>query len=84
MVDAASNITITVPSYNDNGGVPGGSEVEIYHHGSGALYVQANANTSLIFDGSTAKGRKLTVPRYGLIGMKNLWDSWKVSGEAEG
>ena len=84
MIDTAYDITITVPDWRVDGYIPGGAEVEIYHHGSGALYVQADSNTYFIFDGRTAAARKLTVPRYCVIGMKNLWESWKVSGEAEG
>ena len=78
------DVTITVPHWDLYGDIPSGSELEIYRHGSGAVYVQADASTYLIFDGRTAAGRKLTVQRYGVISMKNLWDSWKVSGEAEG
>ena len=84
MIDTTSDVTITVPDWRADGDIPGEAEVEIYHHGSGAVYVQAGSNTYLVFDGRTAAARKLTVPRYGLIGMKNLWGSWKVSGEAEG
>ena len=84
MIDTAYDITITVPDWHVDGDIPGGAEVEIYHHGSGALYVQADSNTYFIFDGRTAAARKLTVPRYCVISMKNLWDSWKVSGEATG
>ena len=83
-VDTDYDITITVPDWYVDGDIPGGSELEIYHHGLGALYVQADSNTYLIFDGRTAAARKLMIPRYGLIGMKNFWQSWKVSGEATG
>lgn len=85
MTNTTSAITITVPYGHGEGGIPIGSEVEIYHHGAGAVYVQSDADTYLIFDGSTSASRKLTIPRYGVIGMKKITGpSWKVSGEAEG
>ena len=79
---ATSAITITVPNSSD---IPVGSEVEIYHHGSGAVYVQSDASTYFSFDGKSTASRKLTVPRFGAIGMKKVTTAtWKVSGEAEG
>ena len=79
---ANSAITITVPNSSD---IPVGSEVEIYHHGSGAVYVQSDASTYFSFDGKSTASRKLTVPRFGVIGMKKVTNAtWKVSGEAEG
>ena len=79
---AASAITITVPTSSD---IPVGAEVEIYHHGSGAVYVQSDASTYFSFDGKSTASRKLTVPRFGVIGMKKVTSAtWKVSGEAEG
>lgn len=77
-----SAITITVPRSSD---IPAGSEVEIYHHGSGAVYVQSDESTAFSFDGKSTTSRKLTVPRFGVIGMKKVTvGTWKVSGEAEG
>ena len=77
-----SAITITVPRSSD---IPVGAEVEIYHHGSGAVYVQSDESTAFSFDGKSTKSRKLTVPRFGVIGMKKVTvGTWKVSGEAEG
>lgn len=77
-----SAITISVPRSSD---IPVGSEVEIYHHGSGAVYVQSDESTAFSFDGKSTTSRKLTVPRFGVIGMKKVTvGTWKVSGEAEG
>ena len=77
-----SAITITVPRSSD---IPLGAEVEIYHHGSGAVYVQSDESTAFSFDGKSTTSRKLTVPRFGVIGMKKVTiGTWKVSGEAEG
>ena len=77
-----SAITITVPNSSD---LPVGAEVEIYHHGSGAVYVQSDASTYFSFDGKTTASRKLTVPRFGVIGMKKVTSAtWVVSGEATG
>lgn len=77
-----SAITITLPTSSD---LPVGAEVEIYHHGSGAVYVQSDESSYIAFDGKSTKSRKLTVPRYGAIGMKKVTSvTWKVSGEAEG
>ena len=77
-----SAITITVPRSSD---IPAGAEVEIYHHGSGAVYVQSDESTAFSFDGKSTTSRKLTVPRFGVIGMKKVTiGTWKVSGEAEG
>ena len=77
-----SAITITVPRSSD---IPVGAEVEIYHHGSGAVYVQSDESTAFSFDGKSTTSRKLTVPRFGVIGMKKVTiGTWKVSGEAEG
>ena len=77
-----SAITITVPRSSD---LPVGAEVEIYHHGSGAVYVQSDSGTAFSFDGKSTTSRKLTVPRFGVIGMKKVTvGTWKVSGEAEG
>ena len=79
---ATSAITITIPNSSD---IPVGSEVEIYHHGAGAVYVQSDANTYVSFDGKSTASRKLTIPRFGAIGMKKVTTStWKISGEAEG
>lgn len=79
---SASAITITVPTSSD---IPVGAEVEIYHHGSGAVYVQSDASSYIAFDGKSTTSRKLTVPRYGAIGLKKVTSAvWKVSGEAEG
>ena len=77
-----SAITITVPNSSD---IPVGAEVELYHHGAGAVYVQSDANTYFSFDGKSTASRKLTVPRFSVIGMKKVTDAtWAVSGEAEG
>ena len=82
MTTNSSAITITVLYSDDN---PIGSEIEIYHHGSGAVYVQSASGCFLIFDGSMSASRKLTVPRFGAIGMKKITGfAWKVSGEATG
>lgn len=79
---SASAITITIPNSSD---IPVGAEVEIYHHGAGAVYVQSDASTYVSFDGKSTASRKLTIPRYGAIGMKKVTSAtWKVSGEAEG
>lgn len=79
---STSAITITVPNSSD---IPVGSEVEIYHHGAGAVYVQSDASTYVSFDGKSTASRKLTIPRFGAIGMKKVTTStWKISGEAEG
>ena len=79
---SASAITITIPNSSD---IPVGAEVEIYHHGSGAVYVQSDASTYISFDGKSTASRKLTIPRFGAIGMKKVTTvTWKVSGEAEG
>ena len=79
---SASAITITIPNSSD---LPVGSEVEIYHHGTGAVYVQSDASAYFAFDGKSTASRKLTIPRYGAIGMKKVTSvAWKVSGEAEG
>ena len=77
-----SAITITIPNSSD---IPIGAEVEIYHHGSGAVYVQSDASCYVSFDGKSTASRKLTVPRFGVIGMKKVTTAtWVVSGEAEG
>ena len=77
-----SAITITIPNSSD---IPVGAEVEIYHHGAGAVYVQSDANTYVSFDGKSTASRKLTIPRFGAIGMKKVTTAtWKISGEAEG
>ena len=82
MTTNSSDITITVLYSSD---LPVGAEVEIYHHGSGAVYVQSEPNCFLIFDGSMSASRKLTVSRFGVIGMKKITGfAWKVSGEATG
>ena len=82
VMGSSSATTITVPTSSD---IPVGAEVEIYHHGSGAVYVQSDAGTYVSFDGKSTASRKLTVPRYGAIGMKKVTTAtWKVSGEAEG
>ena len=79
---STSAITITVPNSSD---IPVGAEVEIYHHGSGAVYVQSDASTYFSYDGKSTASRKLTIPRFGAIGMKKVTaTTWKVSGEAEG
>ena len=79
---SASAITITIPNSSD---IPVGAEVEIYHHGAGAVYVQSDASTYFSFDGKSTASRKLTMPRFGAIGMKKVTSAtWKVSGEAEG
>lgn len=79
---SSSATTITLPTSSD---LPVGAEVEIYHHGSGAVYVQSDARSYIAFDGKSTASRKLTVPRYGVIGMKKVTSAtWKVSGEAEG
>ena len=79
---ATSAITITVPTSSD---IPVGAEVEIYHHGSGNVYVQSDSSTYFSFDGKSTASRKLTVPRFGVIGLKKVTSAtWKVSGEAEG
>ena len=81
-VSSASAITITVPNSSN---IPVGAEVEIYHHGSGAVYVQSASGCYISFDGKSTASRKLTVPRFGVIGMKKVTTvTWKVSGEAEG
>ena len=77
-----SAVTITVPNSSD---IPVGAEVEIYHHGSGAVYVQSDSSTYFSFDGKSTASRKLIVPRFGVIGMKKVTTAtWKVSGEATG
>ena len=77
-----STITITIPNSSD---IPVGAEVEIYHHGAGAVYVQSDASTYVSFDGKSTASRKLTIPRFGAIGMKKVTTAtWKVSGEADG
>lgn len=79
---SSSAITITIPNSSD---IPVGSEVEIYHHGAGAVYVQSASGCYVSFDGKSTASRKLTVPRYGAIGMKKVTTAtWKISGEAEG
>ena len=79
---SSSATTITLPTSSD---LPVGAEVEIYHHGSGAVYVQSDASCYVSFDGKSTASRKLTVPRYGVIGMKKVTSAtWKVSGEATG
>lgn len=79
---SSSATTITLPTSSD---LPIGAEVEIYHHGSGAVYVQSDASCYVSFDGKSTASRKLTVPRYGVIGMKKVTSAtWKVSGEATG
>ena len=81
-VSSTSAITITIPNSSD---IPIGTEIEIYHHGSGAVYVQSDASTYVSFDGKSTASRKLTIPRFGAIGMKKVTAAtWKVSGEAEG
>ena len=80
--NSKSAITITVPTSSD---IPVGSEVEIYHHGAGAVYVQSDASSYISFDGKSTASRKLTLPRFGAVGMKKVTSAtWKVSGEAEG
>ena len=82
LTGGTSNITITVPNSSD---IPVGAEVEIYHHGSGAAYVQSAAGCYVSFDGKSTASRKLTIPRFGAVGMKKVTSAtWKVSGEAEG
>ena len=82
LTNSTSAITITVPTSSD---IPVGSEIEIYHHGSGAVYVQSDASCYVSFDGKSTASRKLTVPRFGVIGMKKVTTvTWKVSGEATG
>ena len=79
---SSSATTITLPTSSD---LPVGAEVEIYHHGSGAVYVQSDASCYVSFDGKSTASRKLTVPRFGVIGMKKVTSAtWKVSGEATG
>lgn len=79
---SSSNTTITLPNSSD---IPVGTEIEIYHHGSGAVYVQSAAGCYVSFDGKSTASRKLTIPRFGAIGMKKVTSAtWKVSGEAEG
>ena len=79
---SSSAITITIPNSSD---IPVGAEVEIYHHGAGAVYVQSEAGCYVSFNGKSTASRKLTIPRYGAIGMKKVTTAtWKVSGEAEG
>ena len=79
---SASAITITIPNSSD---IPVGAEVEIYHHGSGAVYVQSASGCYVSFDGKSTASRKLTIPRFGVIGMKKVTSAtWVVSGEAEG
>ena len=79
---SSSNTTITLPKSSD---IPVGTEIEIYHHGSGAVYVQSAAGCYVSFDGKSTASRKLTIPRFGAIGMKKVTSAtWKVSGEAEG
>ena len=82
LTNSTSAITITVPTSSD---IPVGSEIEIYHHGSGAVYVQSDASCYVSFDGKSTASRKLTVPRFGVIGMKKVTAAtWVVSGEATG
>ena len=77
-----SAITITIPNSSD---IPVGSEVEIYHQGSGAVYVQSASGCYISFDGKSTASRKLTVQRFGVIGMKKVTSvAWVVSGEATG
>ena len=79
---SSSATTITLPTSSD---LPVGAEVEIYHHGSGAVYVQSDASCYVSFDGKSTASRKLTVPRFGVIGMKKVTSAtWVVSGEATG
>ena len=81
-VSSTSAITITIPNSSD---IPVGTEIEIYHHGAGAVYVQSDASIYVSFNGKSTASRKLTIPRYGAIGMKKVTAAtWKVSGEAEG
>lgn len=81
MVNSSSGVTITVP--NDSS-IPVGAEVEIYHHGAGALTLKSVSGVYLAFSGENTAGRSLTVPRYGVVGLKKMDGStWKVSGEAE-
>ena len=82
VMGSSSATTITVPNSSD---IPAGAELEIYHHGSGAVYVQSDASTYFSFDGKSTASRKLTVPRFGAVGLKKVTaTTWKVSGEAEG
>ena len=82
VMGSSSATTITLPTSSD---LPVGAEVEIYHHGSGAVYVQSDASCYVSFDGKSTASRKLTVPRFGVIGMKKVTTStWAVSGEATG
>ena len=82
VMGSSSATTITVPASSD---IPVGAEVEIYHHGSGAVYVQSASGCYISFDGKSTASRKLTIPRFGAIGMKKVTSvTWKVSGEAEG
>ena len=82
LTNSTSAITITLPTSSD---LPVGAEVEIYHHGSGAVYVQSDASCYVSFDGKSTASRKLTVPRFGVIGMKKVTAAtWVVSGEATG
>ena len=79
---STSAVTITVPKSSD---IPVGSEVEIYHHSSGTVYVKSDSSTYFAFDGKSTASCKLTVPRYGVIGIKKVTDAtWAVSGGAEG
>ena len=82
VMGSSSATTITLPTSSD---LPVGAEVEIYHHGSGAVYVQSDASCYVSFDGKSTASRKLTVPRFGVIGMKKVTAAtWVVSGEATG
>ena len=82
VMGSSSAVTITVPNSSD---IPVGEEVEIYHHGSGAVYVQSESGCYVSFGGKSTASRKLTVPRFGVIGMKKVTSTtWVVSGEATG
>lgn len=82
VMGSSSATTITLPNSSD---IPVGTEVEIYHHGSGAVYVKSESGCYVSFDGKSAASRKLTIPRFGAVGMKKVTSAtWKVSGEAEG
>ena len=79
---SSSATTITLPASSD---IPVGAEVEIYHHGSGAVYVQSASGCYISFDGKSTASRKLTIPRFSVIGMKKVTSAtWVVSGEATG
>ena len=82
VMGSSSATTITLPNSSD---IPVGTEIEIYHHGAGAVYVQSESGCYISFDGKSTASRKLTIPRFGAVGMKKVTSAtWKVSGEAKG